>query len=341
MLNFVTRTPSRRYPLPPMSEPAFSIIMPLYNHERYVTEAVRSVQAQTYRHWELIICDDGSKDRSGAIADELAAGDARITVIHQPNAGLPAARNAAIRVARNPWLALLDSDDAFLPEALAHHAATIAAAPGCLFTHGYYHRLTSDGAIEQRTGEQQDRPTTPRELFSRMYLTPSCVAYHRQLIDRHGEYDMRLPTHEDYDFFLRVGRETAYVPVNRPVCLRRRHDTNISAQSGRTRTIEANVLHRFYTQYGGDRLVTPQQYDRRMARLNYSAGRNYVQAGFHAQGIAALRRSLALRPTGLKARCFLLWANALAWRGRHDDRIIPDFSPMPEALRFKGASVPT
>src|SRR5690606_30834089 len=105
-------TASRRgiFPRVP-DESAFSVVMPLYNHERYVVEAVRSVQAQHHPHWELIICDDGSTDRSGTIADELAADDARITVIHQPNAGLPAARNAAIGVSRNPWIALLDSDD--------------------------------------------------------------------------------------------------------------------------------------------------------------------------------------------------------------------------------------
>src|SRR5687768_5434333 len=87
-----------------VSEPTFTVIIPVYNYEQYVAEAVRSVLAQTYPHWELIIVDDGSTDRSGAIADEFAANDPRVTVVHQANGGLAAARNTAIARAQHPWL---------------------------------------------------------------------------------------------------------------------------------------------------------------------------------------------------------------------------------------------
>jgi glycosyltransferase involved in cell wall biosynthesis len=313
---------------------SFSVIIPLYNYERFVTDAVRSVQAQTYPHWEVIICDDGSIDRGGALADELAATDPRVRVVHQRNAGLPAARNTAIQHARHPWLALLDADDQFFPDTLAHHAATIAANPGYLLTHGYYHRLEPDGSTTVLTGSYQDRPTGPREYFDRVYLNPSCVCFHRGLVDRHGPFDERLKVSEDYDFFLRAGRETSYVPVNKPVCLRRRHGSNLSSQSGWTRTVEAWVLERFVTAYGGDRFVSPDQLRRRLARLYYSAGRHYLRAGYNSQAIVAFGKSIALQSSA-KARAFKLAGQVKRLAGsKYDYRPFPSMEPMPEAMRF-------
>ena len=76
-----------------------SIIMPVYKVEDYVGKAIESIQAQTLSEWELFAVDDGSPDNSGAICDEYAKNDSRIMVIHQENAGAPAARNVVIDLA--------------------------------------------------------------------------------------------------------------------------------------------------------------------------------------------------------------------------------------------------
>ena len=91
--------------------PKFSIIIPVYNVAPYLRECLDSVLAQTFTDWEAICVDDGSTDGSGAILDEYAAKDSRFRVTHQANAGVSAARNAALDVADGEWVMFLDADD--------------------------------------------------------------------------------------------------------------------------------------------------------------------------------------------------------------------------------------
>ncbi len=98
--------------------PAVSVILPVFNGEKFLAEAIDSVCGQTFSDWELIIVDDGSADRSGAVADRYSMNDRRIRVIHAPNGGLSVARNRGIDAARSPWIYFLDADDAMHPRAL-------------------------------------------------------------------------------------------------------------------------------------------------------------------------------------------------------------------------------
>jgi len=93
--------------------PFFSIIIPVYNVAPYLRECLDSVLAQTFTDWECICVDDGSTDGSGAILDEYAAKDKRFNVIHQTNAGVGAARNAALDMVKGVWVGFLDPDDMF------------------------------------------------------------------------------------------------------------------------------------------------------------------------------------------------------------------------------------
>lgn len=94
-----------------MNEPRFSIVVPVYNTEKELERCVRSVTCQSCRSFELILVDDGSRDRSGALCDAFSAEDDRIVAIHQQNAGSSAARNTGIQAARGKYLLFLDSDD--------------------------------------------------------------------------------------------------------------------------------------------------------------------------------------------------------------------------------------
>ena len=99
--------------------PYFSIIIPVYNVAPYLRECLDSVLAQTFTDWEAICVDDGSTDGSGAILDEYAAKDKRFRVIHQANAGVSAARNAALAVITGKWFLFLDGDDLLRNDALS------------------------------------------------------------------------------------------------------------------------------------------------------------------------------------------------------------------------------
>ncbi len=93
--------------------PLISIIMPVYNAEKYVKKAVESVIKQSYTHFELIIVDDGSTDRSAYICEELAKNDSRIRVIHKKNSGVSSARNTGIQYSLGKYITFIDDDDEY------------------------------------------------------------------------------------------------------------------------------------------------------------------------------------------------------------------------------------
>lgn len=96
--------------------PEISVIVPVYNTEKYLDRCIRSIIDQTFSDFELILVDDGSKDNSGFICDEWEKKDSRIKVIHQKNAGAGAARNAGLAIATGDYINFVDSDDWISPE---------------------------------------------------------------------------------------------------------------------------------------------------------------------------------------------------------------------------------
>ncbi len=100
-----------------ITDPLVTIVIPAYNHEGYVKDAIKSVLAQVYKNWELLIIDDGSTDKTGQVCDQFAHHEG-VQVIHQENMGLSATLNKALEMARGDYFGFLPSDDMFYPEKL-------------------------------------------------------------------------------------------------------------------------------------------------------------------------------------------------------------------------------
>ena len=98
--------------------PLITVIVPIYNVEAYLEQCIRSVLEQSYGEFELILVDDGSKDKSGQIVDQMAETDSRIVPLHQKNQGVAAARNAGLECSRGVYVAFLDGDDWYHPDFL-------------------------------------------------------------------------------------------------------------------------------------------------------------------------------------------------------------------------------
>ena len=123
-----------------MEKGLVSIITPVYNGEKYVGETIRSVLNQTYRNWEMIVVDDGSKDHSASIVREFAGQDNRIQLVQQPNGGSASARNNGIRRANGQYIALLDADDLWEPNFLESQLA-LMKEKGAVVVHASYKRI--------------------------------------------------------------------------------------------------------------------------------------------------------------------------------------------------------
>lgn len=125
----------------------FSVILPVYNVEKYLEQCVDSVLGQTFVDYEIILVDDGSTDGSPQLCDALAAKDSRIRVIHKPNGGLSDARNAGTAEAKGDYIVYIDSDDFVLADDFLHKVAQKAADNPDLIFYKYAKYFDADGKL--------------------------------------------------------------------------------------------------------------------------------------------------------------------------------------------------
>lgn len=123
----------------------FSVIVPIYNIEKYIRRCIDSVLGQTFADFELILVNDGSPDKCPEICEEYAKADPRIKVVHKPNGGLVSARQAGIRVAEGEYIFNLDGDDAVTPDALERAYQIISQTRADMVC--FSHRTWTDGVV--------------------------------------------------------------------------------------------------------------------------------------------------------------------------------------------------
>lgn len=210
--------------------PAISVVLPVYNAEAYVREAVGSILAQSFTDFELIAINDGSTDDSGAILRELATHDARIILIEQPNEGAASARNKALEMARAELIALMDADDVSIPERFALQHAHMVQEPK-LAVLGSFIRVMDKAGNIIRLGEY---PLTPkaaaRHVERRCPVANPAVMMRRDAVLQAGDYRKAFSSYaEDYDLWLRMN-DLGYAIANlaQPLLNYRWHDANVS-----------------------------------------------------------------------------------------------------------------
>lgn len=168
---------------PITASPRVSVVMPVYNVESYVAEAIESVLAQSFANWELLIIDDGGSDRSIDIAAEYC--DPRIRIIAQRNRGLAGARNTGIAHARGEYIALLDSDDRWLPEKLALHTIHLDAAPDVDVSYSASRFIDGEGNVLRQAQRPQLHDITPQLILCRNPVgNGSAPVIRRSALDR-------------------------------------------------------------------------------------------------------------------------------------------------------------
>ena len=145
--------------------PAVSIIVPVYNVEKYLRECLDSILKQTFKDFELILIDDGSKDKSGEICDEYAKLHSNITVAHQNNQGQAAARNNGVKISKSDWIMFVDSDDVIHPDLLQFlYKAAKESNSGMAVTERFKSETIPDDFFRQYTFEYAVKKTIPEKL---------------------------------------------------------------------------------------------------------------------------------------------------------------------------------
>jgi glycosyltransferase involved in cell wall biosynthesis len=186
--------------------PLVSVIVPVFNAEAFIVEALTSISAQTYANLELIVVDDGSTDGTPALLESFLSREPRMLRLHQDNQGGGAARNAAARKASGRYLALMDADDVAEPDRLAKQVAYLEDHPDIDVLGG---AMTVISELGTSTGHK-DRPTYAAEVRRQLeecienpILDPT-VMMRRETFETVGGYRPQFRTTYDYDLWLRM-----------------------------------------------------------------------------------------------------------------------------------------
>ena len=208
-------------------DPSVSVIIPVYNGERFVAEAIQSVLAQTLLPAEIVVVDDGSTDSTPQIvADLVASSPVPICYVYQANQGPAAARNHGLEIAKGGIIAFLDADDLWSPDKLQHQVAYLQAHEEVSVAICHMEFLLEPGTAwpKGRTSAHYDQQPPA--------MLPSALLVRKQALDVVGEFDPTYFTGEDTDWFLRARDAGMAIAIVPGVYLKRRfHQANLSSSS--------------------------------------------------------------------------------------------------------------
>jgi glycosyltransferase involved in cell wall biosynthesis len=184
-----------------MSDIKISVVITTYNRAELVTRAIDSVLSQKSRADEIVVIDDGSTDRTGAILQDKYPD---ITYFYQDNLGISAARNTGIENARHEWLAFLDSDDEWLPQKLERQRHALLGNPEHLICHTDEIWIRDGKRINQMKKHKKYGGDIYNYCLPLCVISPSSVLIHKRVFLEFGVFDLNLPACEDYDMWLRI-----------------------------------------------------------------------------------------------------------------------------------------
>jgi len=212
--------------------PKVSVIIPLYNREKYIAETVRSVLNQTYPNIELIVVDDGSTDGSRAALQPYAS---RLTLLEQPgraNKGQSAAINLGLRHAAGKYIAILDSDDLFLPEKLKAQVDYLEQNPevGLVYSNGFI--IDSNGKrLYKFYSKPPDEKSEPSNVLLDCYFPlPSNSLVRSEVFQKTGPFDEKLRSGQDHDMAIRVAEVSKLAYIDDTLFCYRKHADSISVK---------------------------------------------------------------------------------------------------------------
>lgn len=211
------------------SQPLVSVIIPVYNCECYLAQAIESVLAQTYQPIELIVVDDGSTDGSAEVAQQFTP---HVRYHRQANSGTAVARNRGVTLARGSFLAFLDADDVWVADKLARQLAAFRDTPDLDMVFGHVRQFYS------REGQLDDSPAGTMPGYSAI-----AMLIKRESFQQAGPFDTRWQVGEFIDWYAKAmdaGLRSRMLPD--VVALRRIHATNQGITQRPARTDYARIL---------------------------------------------------------------------------------------------------
>jgi glycosyltransferase involved in cell wall biosynthesis len=186
--------------------PKVSVIVPAYNVQNYIEEALISLQQQSFTAFEALVVDDGSTDKTAEIVQRFCDEDPRFKLLQKPNGGLSSARNHGIRHASTDYLALLDADDRYEPEKLAAHIEVLDQNPAIGVVYSASKAIRDDGGATfmQLSGKPIYADPLKALLCKNFVGHGSNAVFRRCIVEQVGFFDETLRSSEDVDYWIRI-----------------------------------------------------------------------------------------------------------------------------------------
>jgi len=231
--------------------PKVSVLMPVYNGEKYIGQAIDSILSQSFRDFELVVVDDGSTDMSAEIVGSYS--DKRVRYVANPtNLGLAGARNRAIEVSNGDYLAWLDCDDISLPDRLLKQVALLDEYPNVGLCGTWVRTL---GLESEQVWQYPSAPgfVRARMLFDDPVATSAAMVRRSCLAADELRFDTRFPPAEDYDLWERISRTNGVCNISEVLTLYRIHPNQISTikreqQRKAVWEIQSRLLQQLYVE---------------------------------------------------------------------------------------------
>lgn len=220
-----------------MTRPLVSVVMVVRDVERFLSEAVESILNQSFREYEFVIVDFGSRDKSKAILAACAAGDQRIRPHEIPACGLVEARIAACSLARGRYLAVMDADDVSLPDRLLHEVEFMERHPEVGVVGGAAEWIDATGRPMWTLHFPQGDQDIKAELASGSPFTHAAVLIRRETFDLAGGYRRIFSRSHDYDLWLRLAEQRSSANLEEVVVKYRIHSHQVSLSERKQQTL--------------------------------------------------------------------------------------------------------
>jgi len=289
--------------------PTVSIIIPTYNRSQFVTEAIDSVLAQTYKDYEIIVVDDGSTDNTSEILEPYQD---KIRYIFQENQGLSAARNTGIKDARGRFIALLDSDDLWLPGKLAKQMAALDKNGDVAFVYSNFVFIDEVGGFLKVA--YKPKTVVSGHIFEDVLLCRTAPSYpstwllKKECFDEVGLFDTEFKRSEERDIGVRIAKIFKMYGIAEPLVKIRqiRSVETLGRCSAKDREYyRSKFLDKLFRESNGEPIIEKNK-GRLTAHYYFIAGLAYLKE----QNLSAARNrfwlSIVNRPFQLKAYMYFL-----------------------------------
>lgn len=286
----------------PDNLPLVSIVIPSYNHKRYVGQTVDSCLSQTYPHCEVIVIDDGSTDGTG---DMLKAqyGD-RIRYFYQENRGLPAARNAGTREARGELIHYCDADDQLLPTKVERCVEVLCQQPEVTLVYTHCDYVEADG----KTVIPRPKPELPAgDIFCELLTGPQgnfigqCTPLiRRQAVIDAGGFNEQIRSAHDWDLWLRLASRHQFAFVNETLALYRVLPNAMHTDPERMSQARLAVIQMARHYQGRERCLDDQAYDQLEAGRHHQLAIVLWKKDRRTEARQSFRHAIQLAPSPIR-----------------------------------------